>query len=276
MKRTLRYTSATCNWGRQQKQLAGRGFALRAAPPIAQLGEHKLLVLPAATSTHLAEDAAANEDVGGVVHRRNPQAQHVGTIGRVLLRVLFEWRKVDWVIVEDKPLFKNGTVGASTIRDGNRSASAHQTTSKTASRTLPPVMTVRGSITLPRLLLIFMPAVAVEPRPQIGGRAQGSRLRHSGLTSAVSLAHMALSPQCKRVLSKHDCLPAHMASQRHVHSCCPSLRCLTLVVQHEAVGQHLLVGRVAVGCHRGEQRRLEPAAVLVRALWEGGQQRAAR
>ena len=47
---------------------------------------------------------------------------------------------------------------------------------------------------------------------------------------------------------------------------------LTLVVQHKAVCEHALVGRVAVGGDAGQQGALEPAAVLVRALqlWSQG------
>ena len=41
---------------------------------------------------------------------------------------------------------------------------------------------------------------------------------------------------------------------------------LALAVDHVAVGEHTLVGRPAAGAHRGEQRGLEPAAVLVAAL----------
>lgn len=44
---------------------------------------------------------------------------------------------------------------------------------------------------------------------------------------------------------------------------------LTLVVQYKAVREDLLVGGVPVGCHAGQQGRLEPAAVLVRALQAG-------
>ncbi len=112
-------------------------------------------------TAHLADDAAADEHIGGVVHRGHPQAQHISAIGRVLLGVL---PSEQWRVGGGMP-GAWGDVGEdrAVTRRTQEHASAGKLlcTQPSSNRTLPPIITVRGSITLPRLLLIFMPASAV-------------------------------------------------------------------------------------------------------------------
>ncbi len=84
-----------------------------------------------------------------------------------------------------------------------------------------------------------------------------------------------ISRQVGRSVTMHACMPHGISAPGGLFTAAAPAPALTLVVQHKAVGQDLLVGRVAVGCHRGEQRRLEPAAVLVRALHDTGRVEAA-
>ena len=46
---------------------------------------------------HLLEDVAPQRHIGGIVHRRHPQAQHVGPVGRILLLVFAAVDHNGWI-----------------------------------------------------------------------------------------------------------------------------------------------------------------------------------